>query len=331
MTEDRNTLEINSKGSTEAVEGLNDIIDTFINSLYKATIKNDSYHIKKGIPEDDNFKNFIGICEKLVYKYANNIKLNYDWKLLDAENEYSNIYLYITEALHRFYKSHCNSDIELFNAYIEDSNKTYINTNNKEYTFSEYMHMTVNRMIKVENLGHEKGIEKNNLKRNKYARVELDATTETDEGKEIDIELYSLGIYDTLENTDIKAYEETRKANKKELQRVQDKLLTALTRKQTEFIMVMTYGCYYKDDKDEIIINRTYTKQQKNQYFNQIQKRIGRDIRPFFIKKQYEEYQEQQIENKKKNKKVLTGATKRDTREYVNTNTHLIPKGKIKI
>ena len=124
-----NRLIKNLNVSESNLEGqkLEDIVDIFINSLYKSIIKANSYSIRTITSKDANFKDFVKRNERLVYKYANNIKKNYDEKLLDSENEYANIYLYIMESLYMFFKNHCNSDIELFKLYIEDSNKTYIN------------------------------------------------------------------------------------------------------------------------------------------------------------------------------------------------------------
>ena len=179
LREKINSPKVNLEG-----QKFEDVVEIFINSLYKGG-EGESYFIRAIIPEDENFKEFISINESLVYKYANNIKKDYDYKLLDPESEYANIYLYIIESLYLFFRKHCNKDIELFKSYIEDSNKTYVNSKNVEYTFSNFMYMSVERMIKEENKLHEKSLEKGCMNESdRFARIDLDATEETEEGKD---------------------------------------------------------------------------------------------------------------------------------------------------
>lgn len=305
-------------------EGLKfeDIAEIFIESLYKSINEKTSYSIRPiEKPNDKNFKNFIAINRKLVYKYANNIKKNYDEKLLDSENEYANIYLYIIESLYIFFNNHCKSDIDLFKLYIEDSNKTYINSEGKEYTFAKYMYMALDRMIKEENKLHEKSIEKGNMRESgRFARVDLDATLETEGVKEKDIELYSMGAYEEICDEDIRTYEETLEDEIKEMKSIQDKLSTVLTKSQMEFITTEVYGCYYDTNINDFVA-RKYTKQQRNQFFNQISKRINRDIKAFFIKKHNEKYVDDMIKYRKKNRKKLD-ATPRKVEEYINKHSN---------
>ncbi|WP_343344865.1 hypothetical protein [Terrisporobacter petrolearius] len=263
---------INScKGDLEG-QNFENIVKIFIESLYEG-VEEGSYYIKAITPEDENFKKFIEINKKLVYKYANNIKKDYDEKLLDVENEYANIYLYIIESLHAFFKNHCDSDVDLFKSYIEDSNKTYTNSEDKEYTFAKYMYMSVKRTIIEENKLHEKSIEKGNMRESgRFARIDLDATVKTKEGKEKDIELYSRGVFTSLHDEDSRSEEQILQGNIKEMKRIQKKLLTVLTRSQMEFITTETYGCYFDIELNDFIM-REYTKQQKNQFLNQISKK----------------------------------------------------------
>lgn len=300
---------------------LEDIVDIFINSLYKSIIKANSYSIRTITSKNANFKDFVKRNERLVYKYANNIKKNYDEKLLDSENEYANIYLYIMESLYTFFKNHCNSDIELFKLYIEDSNKTYINSEDKKYTFAKYMYMSLDRMIKEENKLHEKSLEKGNMRESgRFARIDLDATSETGDGNEKDIDLYSMELFTLLHDEDSRTDEQILKDNIKEMKRIQGKLLTVLTKSQMEFITTETYGCYF-DIKLNDFVMKEYSKQQRNQFLNQISKRIGRDIKPFFIKKHNEKYVYEMIEYRRKNRKKLD-ATLRDTEDYINKHSN---------
>lgn len=312
---------INScKGDLES-QNFENIFKIFIESLYDG-IGEGSYYIKAITPEDENFKKFIEINKRLVYKYANNIKKDYDEKLLDAENEYANIYLYIIESLHTFFKNHCYSDVGLFKSYIEDSNKTYVNSEDKEYTFTKYMYMSVKRMIIEENKLHEKSLEKGCMKESdRFARVDLDATIETEDGKEKDIELYSMGLFTVLHDEDSRSEEQILQDNIKEMKKIQDKLSTVLTKSQVEFITTEVYGCYYDIDENDFAM-KEYTKQQKNQFFNQISKRINRDIKPFFIKKHNEKYVDEMIKYRRKNRKKLD-ATSRDTRDYINNHSSI--------
>lgn len=292
------------------------IIGEFIESLYEG-VNEESHKIKAITPEDKNFKEFISLNKSLVYQYSNNIKKDYDFKLLDAENEYANIYLYIVESLYLFFRKHCNEDIELFKSYIEDSNKTYVNSKNVEYSFSEFMYMTVKRMIIEENKLHEKSLEKGCMNESdRFARIDLDATVETEEGKEKDRELYSMGLFTLIHDEDSRSEEQILKDNIKEMTRIQDKLLTVLTKSQMEFITTETYGCYYDTNINDFVM-KEYTKQQRNQFFNQISKRINRDIKPFFIKKHNEKYVDEMIEYRRKNRKKLD-ATPRDIEDYIN-------------
>ena len=243
-----NRLIKNLNVSESNLEGqkLEDIVDIFINSLYKSIIKANSYSIRTITSKDANFKDFVKRNERLVYKYANNIKKNYDEKLLDSENEYANIYLYIMESLYMFFKNHCNSDIELFKLYIEDSNKTYINSEYKKYTFAKYMYMSLDRMIKEENKLHEKSLEKGNMRESgRFARIDVDATSKTEDGNEKDIDLYSMELFTLLHDEDSRTDEQILKDNIKEMKRIQEKLLTVLTKSQMKFITTETYGCYF--------------------------------------------------------------------------------------
>lgn len=315
-----NVLRENLKSYKSNLEGqkIEAVVGIFINSLYKE-VKGESYRIITITPEDKKFKDFIEINKKLVYKYSNNIKKDYDEKLLDSENEYSNIYLYIIESLHVFFKNHCDSDVDLFKSYVEDSNKTYVNSEDKEYTFAKYMYMSVKRMIIEENKLHEKSIEKGNMRESgRFARIDLDATVKTKEGKEKekDIELYSRGVFTSLHDEDSRNEEQILQGNIKEMKRLQKKLLTVLTRSQMEFITIETYGCYFDIELNDFIM-REYTKQQKNQFLNQISKRINRDIKPFFIKKHNEKYVDEMIKYRRKNRKKLD-ATSRDLENYIN-------------
>ncbi len=336
MQDTTKVLKQKSESIELIIEGENfkQVAKTFIESLYEPnfniqssenvkgiSIKEDSYSIRAIIPKDKNFKNFIDINKNLVYKYANNIKKNYDNKLLDPENEYSQIYLYIIESLYAFYKNHCNADVELFKLYVKDSNKTYINRESKEYTFAKYMYMSVSRMIKEENKLHEKSLEKGcMIESNTYARLDLDANVYTEEGKEKEIELYSKGLFTLLYDEDARSEEQILKDNIKEMKRIQEKLLTVLTKSQMEFITTETYGCYF-DIKLNDFVMKEYSKQQRNQFFNQISKRIGKDIKPFFIKKHNEKYVYEMIEYRRKNRKKLD-ATLRDTEDYINKHSN---------
>lgn len=330
LREKINTLEGNLEG-----QKFEDVLEKFIKELYEPKlnidsvenmkvdgIKGESYSIRAIKPKDKNFKNFIAINEKLVYKYSNNIKKNYDNKLLDAENEYSNIYLYIVESLYYFYVNHCNCDSILFKLYIENSNKTYVNSEDKKYTFAKYMFMSLDRRIKEENKLHEKSIEKGNMNANgRFSKIELDATSIDEEGKEVDIDLYSIGGYKELGDEDIRTYEETLEDNIKEMIRVQDKLSTILTNAQVEFIVNETYGCYYDIEIDDFVI-KEYTKQQRNQYFNQISKRTGTDVKSFFVKTCKGKYVDDMISYRKKNKKVLEVEPKNQNEEYINQHSN---------
>ena len=312
LKDNSRALEFNLKG-----EKFEDIVEIFIKSLYRKT-KGAGHAIRAILPEDENFKEFISINESLVYKYANNIKKDYDYKLLDPESEYANIYLYIIESLYLFFRKHCNKDIELFKSYIEDSNKTYINSKNVEYTFSNFMYMSVERMIKEENKLHEKSLEKGCMNESdRFARIDLDATEETEEGKDKEIELYSMGLYTLIQEEDSRSEEQILKDNIKEMKRIQEKLSTVLTKSQVEFITTETYGCYF-DIKLNDFVMKEYTKQQRNQFFNQISKRINRDIKPFFIKKHNKRYVEEMIKYRRKNiKKLKANSIKKGN--YINT------------
>ena len=315
-------------------ENFKQVAKTFIESLYEPNfniqssenvkgigIKEDSYSIRAIIPKDKNFKKFIDINKNLVYKYANNIKKNYDNKLLDPENEYSQIYLYIMESLYIFFKNHCNSDVELFKLYIEDSNKTYINSEDKKYTFAKYMYMSLDRMIKEENKLHEKSLEKGNMRESgRFARIDVDATSKTEDGNEKDIDLYSMELFTLLHDEDSRTDEQILKDNIKEMKRIQEKLLTVLTKSQMKFITIETYGCYFDIELNDFVM-KEYSKQQRNQFFNQISKRISRDIKPFFIKKHNEKYVYEMIEYRRKNRKKLD-ATLRDTEDYINKHSN---------
>lgn len=317
LREKTNTLERQSQG-----QKFEDVVKIFIESLYRQTSSKESYGIRAITPEDKNFKNFIAINEKLVYKYANNVKKNYDETLLDAENEYANIYLYIVESMYHFYMNHCNSDTRLFKSYIENSNKTYVNSEDKEYTFSKFMFMSLSRKIKEENKTHEKSIEKGNMNANgRFSRIDLDATNEDGNGQDVDTELYSIGAYGEIQDEDIKTYEETLEGNIKEMIRVQNKLSTILTRSQVEFITQETYGCYYDIERDEFVI-KEYTKQQRNQYFNQISKRTDRDVKSFFVKKNNRKYVDDMIKYRKKSKKVLEVEPSVEKEEYINQHSN---------
>ncbi|MDD7757000.1 MAG: hypothetical protein PUJ51_21345 [Clostridiales bacterium] len=308
---------INSSKVNLECQKFEDIVEIFINSLYRET-KGAGHAIRAIIPEDENFKEFISINESLVYKYANNIKKDYDYKLLDPESEYANIYLYIIESLYLFFRKHCNKDIELFKSYIEDSNNTYVNSKNVEYTFSNFMYMSVERMIKEENKLHEKSLEKGCMNESdRFARIDLDATEETEEGKDKEIELYSMGLYTLIQEEDSRSEEQILKDNIKEMKRIQEKLSTVLTKSQVEFITTETYGCYF-DIKLNDFVMKEYTKQQRNQFFNQISKRINRDIKPFFIKKHNKRYVEEMIKYRRKNIKKLK-ATSIKKGDYINT------------
>ena len=83
-----------------------------------------------------------------------------------------------------------------------------------------------------------------------------------------------------------------------------------------EFITTETYGCYFDIELNDFIM-REYTRQQKNQFLNQISKRINRDIKPFFIKKHNEKYVDEMIKYRRKNRKKLD-ATSRDLENYIN-------------
>lgn len=312
LREKINSPKVNLEG-----QKFEDVVEIFINSLYKG-VEGESYFIRAIIPEDENFKEFISINESLVYKYANNIKKDYDYKLLDPESEYANIYLYIIESLYLFFRKHCNKDIELFKSYIEDSNNTYVNSKNVEYTFSNFMYMSVERMIKEENKLHEKSLEKGCMNESdRFARIDLDATEETEEGKDKEIELYSMGLYTLIQEEDSRSEEQILKDNIKEMKRIQEKLSTVLTKSQVEFITTETYGCYF-DIKLNDFVMKEYTKQQRNQFFNQISKRINRDIKPFFIKKHNKRYVEEMIKYRRKNIKKLK-ATSIKKGDYINT------------
>lgn len=324
LKDNSRVLEFNLKG-----EKFEDIVEIFINSLYRKT-KGAGHAIRAILPEDENFKEFISINESLVYKYANNIKKDYDYKLLDPESEYANIYLYIIESLYLFFRKHCNKDIELFKSYIEDSNKTYINSKNVEYTFSNFMYMSVERMIKEENKSHEKSLEKGCMnERDRLARVDLDATIETEEGKEKERDLYSVNLFTLLEDEDIRSDKKILQDNIREMTRIQNKLSTVLTKAQVEFIMTETYGCYYDNNINDFVM-KEYTKQQRNQYFNQISKRINRNIKPFFVKKYNRKYVEDTIKSMKENRKKLY-VTQRDVDDFIGKHTTLRTNGSIKI
>lgn len=319
---DINTLRVNSNGLKSNLEGqkFKDIVDIFINSLYKPSLKENSYSIKVTTPKDENFINFININKKLVYKYANNIKKNYDEKLLDPENEYANIYLYIVESLYIFFKNHCDSDIELLKSYIKDRNKTYVNSEGKEYTFAKYMYMSVKRMIIEENKLYEKTLEKGCMNEsNRFARIDLDATVENEDGKAQDIELYSMGLFTLLHDEDVRSSKEILKDNIQEMKRIQEKLSSILTKSQVEFIVTETYGCYFDIDLNDFIMKQ-YSKQQRNQYFHQISKRINRDVKPFFIKKHNKKYVDKMIEYRRNNRKKLD-ATPRNIEDYINNHS----------
>ena len=58
-------------------------------------------------------------------------------------------------------------------------------------------------------------------------------------------------------------------------------------------------------------------KKQRNQFLNQISKRINRDIKPFFIKKHNEKYIEDMIKLRRINRKKLD-ATPRKVEDYIN-------------
>lgn len=312
LKDNSRVLEFNLKG-----EKFEDIVEIFMNSLYRKT-KGAGHKIRAIIPEDENFKEFISINESLVYKYANNIKKDYDYKLLDPESEYANIYLYIIESLYLFFRKHCNKDIELFKSYIEDSNNTYVNSKNVEYTFSNFMYMSVERMIKEENKLHEKSLEKGCMNESdRFARIDLDATEETEEGKDKEIELYSMGLYTLIHEADSRSEEQILKDNIKEMKRIQEKLSTVLTKSQVEFITTETYGCYF-DIKLNDFVMKEYTKQQRNQFLNKISKRINRDIKPFFIKKHNKRYVEEMIKYRRKNINKLK-ATSIKKGDYINT------------
>ncbi|WP_270305228.1 hypothetical protein [Terrisporobacter petrolearius] len=316
--ESTNTSKDNSKVLELNLEGqkIEDIVEIFINSLYRKT-KELGHTIRPIVPDDKNFKEFISLNQSLIYKYSSNIKKDYDFKFLDLENEQANIYLYIVESLYLFFRKHCNENVELFKSYIEDSSKTYINNNDVEYTFSEFMYMTVKRFIIDENVKHEKSLEKGCMNESdRFARFDLDATIETEEGKEKGIELYSIGLFTLLEDEDTRSDEQVLKDNIKEMKRIQDKLSTALTKSQVEFITTETYGCYYDTNINDFVM-KEYTKQQRNQFFNQISKRINRDIKPFFIKKHNEKYVDDMIKYRKEHRKKLD-ATPRDIEDYIN-------------
>ena len=152
----------------------------------------------------------------------------------------------------------------------------------------------------------------------RFARIDLDATVKIKEGKEKekDIELYSRGVFTSLHDEDSRNEEQILQGNIKEMKRLQKKLLTVLTRSQMEFITIETYGCYFDIELNDFIM-REYTKQQKNQFLNQISKRINRDIKPFFIKKHNEKYVDEMIKYRRKNRKKLD-ATSRDLENYIN-------------
>ena len=101
------------------------------------------------------------------------------------------------------------------------------------------------------------------------------------------------------------------------MKRIQEKLSTVLTKSQVEFITTETYGCYF-DIKLNDFVMKEYTKQQRNQFFNQISKRINRDIKPFFIKKHSKRYVEEMIKYRRKNIKKLK-ATSIKKGDYINT------------
>ena len=155
----------------------------------------------------------------------------------------------------------------------------------------------------------------------RFSRIELDATNENEDGQDVDIELYNMGAYREIQDEDIRTNEETLQDNIKEMIRVQNKLSTILTNSQVEFITQETYGCFYNVEKDKFII-KEYTKQQRNQYFNQISKRTRRDVKSFFVKKHNEKYVDDMISYRKKNKKVLEVEPRNQKEEYINRHSN---------
>lgn len=333
--EDTNILreKINSCESNLRGQKFEDVVKIFIESLYEVTSRVDSYSIKNKRKMDGNLKKFMNASKKWVKVYASNIKRDYkdeSKKLLDIENEEANIYLYIIESIYYFYIKHCNSNLELFKEYIRNNNKTYINTENKEYTFNKFMYMSMERKIKEENKLLGKSLEKGNMDLNGvFSKFEVDATVKLSDGQEKEIDLYSMGLFTLLETEDIRSEEQILKDNIREMIRIQDRLLTVLTRSQMEFVTTEIYGCYYDKDKEDFIM-KMYTKQQKNQYLNQISKRINRDIRPFFVKKHSEKYIDEMIRYRRKNRKKVD-ATPRDLSDYLEKHTTLRTEGIIEI
>lgn len=310
-----NSLESNLEG-----QKFEDMAKIFIESLYESNLKENSHFIKDKKNMNKNLKKFMNTCRKWVREYASNIKRDYTKNpqkdLLDIENEESNIYLYIVESLNYFYIKHCNSNIELFKEYINNNNKTYVNIENKEYTFNQFMYMSVERKIKEENKLLEKCLEKGNMDLNGvYSKVELDSTIETEEGKEKEIDLYNMGLFRLLHDEDRRSDEQILQDNIREMKRIQDKLSTVLTKLQVEFITTEVYGCYYDLNINDFVI-KEYTKQQRNQFLNQISKRLDRDIKPFFIKKHNKKYVEEITQYRRKNRNKLK-ATPRKVEDYI--------------
>lgn len=158
------------------------------------------------------------------------------------------------------------------------------------------------------------------IESNTYARLDLDANVYTEEGKEKEVELYSKGLFTSLYDEDARSEEQILKDNIKEMKRIQEKLLTVLTKSQMKFITIETYGCYFDIELNDFVM-KEYSKQQRNQFFNQISKRISRDIKPFFIKKHNEKYVYEMIEYRRKNRKKLD-ATLRNTEDYINKHSN---------
>ena len=181
--------------------------------------------------------------------------------------------------------------------------------------------MSLGRMIKEENKLHEELLEKGNMRESgRFARIDLDATLETEDGKEKDIDLYSMELFTLLQDEDSRSDEQILKDNIKEMKRVQDKLSTVLTKAQVEFITTEVYGCYFDININDFVM-KEYTKQQRNQFLNQISKRINRDIKPFFIKKHNEKYIEDMIKLRRINRKKLD-PTPRKVEDYINKHSN---------
>ena len=92
-----------------------------------------------------------------------------------------------------------------------------------------------------------------------------------------------------------------------------------MTKSQVEFIVTETYGCYFDIDLNDFIMKQ-YSKQQRNQYFHQISKRINRDVKPFFIKKHNKRYVDKMIKYRRNNRKKLD-ATPRNIEDYINNHS----------